>query len=93
MKRYWILSLDWFLRHLMCFKTSFEFNYKYEKEIHNTYIEPITKLVGNLNGDYKYEIVWSKPPRWYKKWMYKIENLLAQTIYYYLLKNKKYIVE
>lgn len=92
MKRRVVLLLDWILRHLVCFNTTFEFYGLYKKEIHNTYIEPITKLVRDPYGDYHYEIVWPKPPKWYKNWMYKAEKHLAQIIYQYLLKNKKYLV-
>ena len=91
MKKYIVLILDWVLRHLICFKTSFGFYGLYKREIHNVYIEPITKLVGDPYGEYHYEIVWSKPPKWYKGWMYKAESRIAHDIYQYLLKNKEYI--
>lgn len=91
MKKYWTLLLDWVLKHMICFKTSFGFNYKYEKEIHSTYIEPITNWSKDFNGEYKYNIVWPKPPKWYKGWLKKIENYLADIIYEYLLKNKRHL--
>lgn len=91
MKKSWIIILDWILRHLIYFNTNFAFYYKYQKEIHNTYIEPTTELIGDPYGEYHYEVVWSKPPKWYRGWLYKVENHLAQIIYPYLFKNKKYL--
>jgi hypothetical protein len=89
MKKKWVLFLDNVLHHLICYKTSFGFHYQYSLEIFNTYIEPITKIIGDPWGDYHIEIVWSKPPKWYKNWMRSIEYYIAQKIYAYLLKNKE----
>jgi hypothetical protein len=93
MKKPLVLLLDWVLRHLICFRTTFGFYALYKMEIHNTYIEPITKLIRDPYGEYHYEVIWRNPPKWYKKWMYKIENRLAQIIYNYLLKNKEYLAK
>lgn len=89
MKKKWILFLDNVLHHLICYKTNFGFCYKYSKEILDTYIDPITKIEGDPWGDYHIEIVWSKPPKWYKNWMRSIEYAIALKIYAYLLKNKE----
>lgn len=92
MKKYWVLFLDKVLMHLICYKTNFGFNYKYHKEILDYLcIEPQTKIIGDPWGEYHVEVIWTKPPKWYKGWMRDIEEPIANHIYNYLLKNKAII--
>lgn len=94
MKKIIVILLYKILNHLICYRTNFGFYYQYRTEILDYLcIEPRTKVVVDSFGEPHVEIVWSKPPKWYKGWMEKIEYPIAMRIYNYLLKNKDIVKE
>lgn len=79
------------LFHLVCVKYSFGWHWEYEKEIYNTNISPIEKWdyeTGALIAIYPD----ANMPKWYKGWMRKIEEPIANKIFNYLLKNKDMLI-